>query len=54
MNTTDFSIREIGVTDPEEKKRMLETIGVKSVDNLIHRVMPSDILLDKELDLPSR
>ena len=52
MNTTDFSIREIGVTDPEERKRMLDTIGVKSVDDLIHHVMPSDILLDKELDLP--
>lgn len=52
MNTTDFSIREIGVTDPEERKRMIDTIGVKSVDDLIHHVMPSDILLDKELDLP--
>ena len=52
MNTNDFSIRHIGVTKPQEVKKMLGAIGVSSIDELIHKVMPEDILLDKEMDLP--
>lgn len=52
MNTNDFSIRHIGVTRPEEVNKMLGVIGVSSVDELIRKVMPEDILMDRDLDLP--
>ena len=52
MNTNDFSIRHIGVTKPREVKQMLDVIGVSSIEELIHKVMPSDILMDRELNLP--
>ena len=52
MNTNDFSIRHIGVTKPEEVKKMLDAIGVSSVEELIHKVMPEDILRDGDMDLP--
>lgn len=52
MNTNDFSIRHIGINAPEDEKKMLDTIGVSSTDELIRKVMPSDILLNKDLNLP--
>lgn len=36
-----FSDRHIGVTNPEDLKAMLAVIGVKSVDELIARVILS-------------
>ena len=36
-----------------ERQKMLDAIGVKSVDELLDKTIPDDILLKKELDLPT-
>lgn len=46
-----FSRRHIGITERDLPK-MLETIGVKSVDELIEQTIPANIRLPKPLDLP--
>ena len=51
MNTNDFSIRHIGIS-PQEEEEMLHAIGVSDMEALIHETIPSDILLDEDLDLP--
>lgn len=51
MNTTKFANRHIGIR-PEDLPSMLETVGVKSVDELIDKVMPENIRLQKPLNLP--
>ena len=48
-----FSERHIGVSNEKELKAMLETIGVKSVDELISQVIPHSIRLKKPLALPT-
>ena len=48
-----FSKRHIGVSNEKELKAMLETIGVKSVDELISQVIPHSIRLKKPLALPA-
>lgn len=52
MNTNDFTIRHVGVSDPKDEQKMLSSIGVGSVDELLDKVIPSNIRLDKELELP--
>ncbi len=52
MNTNDFTIRHVGVSKPEDEQKMLRTIGVSSIDELVHKIIPGDIFLDHELDLP--
>ena len=51
MNTNNFANRHIGVTS-EDIASMLQTIGVNSVDELIDQTIPSDIRLEKSLELP--
>lgn len=51
MNTTKFANRHIGIR-PEDLPSMLEATGVKSVDELIDRVIPQNIRLPKPLNLP--
>jgi glycine dehydrogenase len=51
MNTNNFANRHIGVTS-EDVSFMIETIGVKSMDELIEQTIPTDIRLQKPLDLP--
>ena len=51
MNTNDFSIRHIGVGQ-HDADEMLRTIGVKTLDELINQTLPSNIRLDKPLELP--
>ena len=46
-----FSRRHIGITERDLPK-MLETVGVKSVDELIEQTIPANIRLPKPLDLP--
>lgn len=46
-----FKNRHIGI-DANDEKTMLEKIGVKSVDELIDRVIPQNIRLSEPLDLP--
>lgn len=51
MNTNKFVNRHIGISK-EDIPSMLETIGVKSIDELIDQTIPSDIRLKEPLDLP--
>ncbi len=48
-----FSTRHIGVSNAKDLSTMLETIGVKSVDELIGQVIPQSIRLRKPLALPT-
>jgi glycine dehydrogenase len=51
MITDSFSSRHIG-PNAEETAKMLDAIGVSSLDELISQTVPSQIRLEKELDLP--
>ena len=53
MSFDTFADRHIGVSNPDELKAMLDTIGVGSVDELIAQVIPQSIRLKKPLDLPA-
>ena len=50
MNTNSFQLRHIG-TNSGEQQKMLATIGVDSLDQLIYETIPDDIRLKNELDL---
>ena len=52
MITDSFSSRHIG-PNAEETAKMLESIGVSSLDELISQTVPSQIRLEKELELPA-
>ena len=51
MNTEVFASRHIGVTEKDLSK-MLETIGVESMEQLIYETIPNDIILRESLNLP--
>ena len=51
MRTDSFDLRHLGPREKEVTK-MLETIGVSSIAELINLTIPVDILLSKALDLP--
>ncbi|MDC6385957.1 glycine dehydrogenase (aminomethyl-transferring) [Flagellimonas taeanensis] len=51
MNTEVFAARHIGISE-KDLPQMLKTIGVDSVEQLIHETIPDDIKLKKQLDLP--
>lgn len=51
MNTEKFALRHIGPSK-KEVNDMLKSIGVESLDQLIYETIPSNIRLDKPLDLP--
>ena len=46
-----FSDRHIGPSFDEQRK-MLDEIGVSSIQELIDQTIPSQIYLDKKMDLP--
>ena len=50
MHTFDFSDRHIGPNE-NEIKEMLSVIGLSSIDELINKTIPDNILLTKDLDL---
>ncbi|MEP1490256.1 MAG: aminomethyl-transferring glycine dehydrogenase [Algibacter sp.] len=50
MNTNAFALRHIGPNE-DDQNRMLETIGVDSLDQLIYETIPDDIRLKKGLKL---
>lgn len=50
MKTDSFALRHLGPRENDLPK-MLETIGVETLDQLIYETIPSDIRLKKELDL---
>lgn len=51
MNTTDFSLRHIGINE-YDAAQMLQRIGVRSLDELIDQTLPKDIRLPEALELP--
>ncbi|MDC6366541.1 MULTISPECIES: aminomethyl-transferring glycine dehydrogenase [Flavobacteriaceae] len=51
MNTDVFAARHIGITDRDLPK-MLKTIGVENLEQLIYETIPDDIKLKKPLHLP--
>ena len=51
MITNNFARRHNG-PNPEQTQKMLETIGVKSMDELIEKTVPAAIRLPKPMDLP--
>ena len=54
MKTFDsFVDRHIGLNTPEDLQQMLATIGVGSVEELLQQVIPQNIRLKKDLDLPA-
>ncbi len=52
MQSSEFKYRHIGPKE-NDVKEMLSVIGVKSLDELINRAVPDNILLKKELKLNS-
>ena len=50
MNTNAFTLRHIGPNE-DDQNQMLKTIGVDSLDQLIHETIPNDIRLKKGLSL---
>ncbi len=50
MLTDNFVNRHIGTTSAEQEK-MLSTVGVKSLDELVEKIIPSQIRFPKALDL---
>ncbi len=48
---SDFIYRHIGIS-AVEAAQMLETVGVRDIDQLIEETIPSSILSNRELDLP--
>jgi len=51
MNTESFALRHIGIRE-EDLEKMLQTIGVASLDDLMAQTIPNDIRLRKSLNLP--
>lgn len=51
MNTDSFALRHIGPRENDLPK-MLKTIDVESIDQLIYQTVPDDILIKKPLNLP--
>ncbi|MCL6264890.1 aminomethyl-transferring glycine dehydrogenase [Flagellimonas myxillae] len=52
MNTDVFASRHIGITE-KDLQTMFKTVGVDSLEQLIHETIPDDIKLKNPLDLPS-
>jgi len=51
MKTDSFAIRHLGVTNQDDLQKMLDTIGVPSIDQLIYETFPDQIRLKKPLEL---
>lgn len=51
MKTTTFARRHVGINE-NDLVAMLETIGVRTLDELIDKTIPSDIRLKEKLNLP--
>ena len=50
MKENYLESRHIGLT-PEDEKRMLQAVGVESLDALVRETMPADILLPEPIRL---
>ncbi|HEY2726250.1 MAG TPA: hypothetical protein VGI61_03690, partial [Parafilimonas sp.] len=51
LQSHEFSGRHIG-PDENETSEMLKAVGVKSIDDLINKTVPSTICMKDELNLP--
>ncbi|NQY29092.1 MAG: aminomethyl-transferring glycine dehydrogenase [Flavobacteriaceae bacterium] len=51
MKTDSFQLRHIG-PNPKGRAKILKTIGLDSLDQLIYETIPDDIRLKNDLDLP--
>lgn len=52
MKTDLLANRHIGVTSKADEEKMLNKIGVSSLDELVDKTIPADIRLHEPLDLP--
>ena len=52
QQSAEFRRRHIGISEADERK-MLQTIGVNSLSELIDKTVPSNILMQKPLNLPA-
>ena len=50
MDTTNFTLRHVGPS-PKEQQAMLNTIGVKNIEQLIAETVPENIRLKEDLKL---
>ena len=50
MDTTSFALRHIG-PNSDDQQAMLDTIGVKSIEQLVTETIPDNIRLEKDLNL---
>ena len=50
MNTNSFLLRHIG-SHKKDIQRMLDSIGLNSIDELIEQTIPSSIRLKEELNI---
>jgi glycine dehydrogenase len=50
---SEFSARHLGVADDAERREMLRTIGVSSVDELVQEVVPDSVRRYPEMNLPA-
>ncbi len=53
MKNNEFASRHNGVSSEADLKKMLDAIGVATLDELIDKTVPAAIRADKPLDLPS-
>lgn len=52
MDTRNFALRHIGINE-EDLGEMLRSVGASSLDDMMEKVYPSNIFLDKPIDLPA-
>ena len=52
MTKNNFASRHNGVSNPAEEQKMLDVIGVKSMDELIEKAVPAAIRLKEPMPLP--
>ena len=51
--TSEFAARHIGISSPHDRQRMLDAIGVPSVDALVEAIVPQAIRRARPMQLPA-
>jgi glycine dehydrogenase len=51
QQTAEFQCRHIGINETD-KQKMLQTIGVRSLEELVNKTVPANIRMQEPLDLP--
>ncbi|HNJ57782.1 MAG TPA: glycine dehydrogenase (aminomethyl-transferring), partial [Chitinophagaceae bacterium] len=52
QQNNEFTNRHIGTTNSTEVAKMLQTIGIESIDELVNKTVPTGIRLNNELNTP--